>query len=189
MKKLLLVALLGLSVPPLTGCAPLVVAGAGAGILMYEDRRSSGTYIVDQEIELKVAGEIRDKYGKNTHVNVTSFNRRVMLTGEVPDAATRAAVEALARGIADVREVQNELVIGETSSILSRSKDVLITSKVKSRFLEDKRFNANHVKVVTEAGTVFLMGLVKRAEGDAAAEIAARTSDVAKVVKVFDYLD
>ncbi|KAF0102796.1 MAG: hypothetical protein FD187_841 [bacterium] len=189
MKKLLLVTLLGLSTLPLTGCAPLVVAGAGTGAVMYEDRRSSGAFVADQEIELRVASEIREKYGKNTHVNVTSFNRRVMLTGEVPDAATRDQVAALARGVKDVREVQNELIVGETSGFLARSKDGYITSKVKTRFLDDKRFSTNHVKVVTEARTVYLMGVVKREEGDAAAEIAARTSDVVKVVKVFEYID
>jgi len=189
MKKLLLVALLGLSTLHLTGCAPMVVAGAGTGIVMYEDRRSSGAFVADQEIELRAASEIRERHGKNTHVNATSFNRRVLLTGEAPDAATRDQVAALVRGIKDVREVQNELIVGETSSFLARSKDAIITGKVKTRFMDSERISANHVKVVTEARTVFLMGLVKREEGAAAAEIAARTSDVAKVVKVFDYLD
>ena len=97
MKKLILASLLALSLTPLTGCAPLVVAGVGAGAVMADDRRSSGTYLVDQEIELKAASRIRENFGEKTHVNATSFNRRVLLTGETPDAATRAKVEELVR--------------------------------------------------------------------------------------------
>ncbi len=189
MKKLVFVTLLGLSAIPLTGCAPLVVGGVGAGVLMAEDRRTSGTYLVDEEIELKAGSRIRENFGENTHVNVTSYNRRVLLTGEVVDAATRAKVKELVMAVPNVRDIQDELVIGGVSGYLARSNDSYMTAKVKARFLDDKRFSAHHVKVVTEAGTVFLMGLVKREEGNAAAEIAARTSGVSKVVKVFEYQD
>ncbi len=189
MKHSLIAALLGLSTLTLTGCAPLVVGGMGAGVLMAEDRRTSGTYLLDEEIELKTAGRVRETLPAGSHVNVTSYNRRVLLSGETPDAAAKAKAEELARAVPNVKEVQNELAIGGASSFMARSNDGYITAKVKTRFLEDKRFNAHHVKVVTEAGTVFLMGLVKRAEGDAAAEIAARTGGVNKVVKVFEYLD
>lgn len=189
MKKLLLVAALGLSALPMTGCAPLVVAGAGAGVLMAEDRRTTGTYLIDEEIELKAGSRIRESYGENTHVNVTSFNRLVLLTGEVPDTATRTKVEELVRSVPNVANIQNELVVGPVGKFLARSNDGYITAKVKTRFLDDKRFSANHVKVVTEARTVFLMGLVTREEGNAAAEIAARTGGVSKVVKVFEYTD
>ncbi len=189
MKKLILASLLGLSLTPLTGCAPLVVAGVGAGAVMADDRRSSGTYLVDQEIELKAASRLRENFGENTHVNTTSFNRRVLLTGEAPDAATRAKIEEFVRATPNVGDVQNEVIIGEASGFTARSNDGYITAKVKTRFLDDKRFSANHVKVVTEARTVFLMGLVTREEGNAAAEIAARTGGVSKVVKVFEYTD
>lgn len=189
MKKLILVTLLGLSAVSLSGCVPVVATGVGAGVLMAEDRRTAGTYLLDEEIELKAGSRIRETHGENTHVNVTSYNRRVLLTGEVPDAAARARIEELVKTAPNVREVQNELAIGAVSGYLGRSNDSYITAKVKTRFLDDKRFNAHHVKVVTEAGTVFLLGLVKREEGNAAAEIAARTGGVAKVVKVFEYLD
>lgn len=193
MKKLVLRALLGLSVGlsvmPLSGCVPVIAGGVGAGILMADDRRTSGTYLMDEEIELKVAHRIRDNQGANTHVNVTSHNRRVLLTGEVPDTTVRAKVLEIVKSSPNVREVQNELAIGAPSAFTARTNDGYITAKVKTRFLDDKRFSANHVKVVTEASTVYLMGLVKREEGNAAAEIASRTGGVSKVVKVFEYLD
>jgi len=193
MKKLVLHTLLGLSVGlsviTLSGCVPVVAVGVGTGISMAEDRRTSGTYVMDEEIEIKVAHQIRENHGENTHVNVTSYNRRVLLTGEVPDATARTKVQEIAKGVKNVREVQNELIIGPTTTFTGRSNDSYITAKVKTRFLDDARFSANHVKVVTEAGTVFLMGIVKREEGNAAAEVAARTDGVLKVVKVFEYMD
>ena len=173
----------------LSGCVPIVAGGVGAGYLMAEDRRTTGTYLIDEEIELKAGSKVRENVGKNTHVNVTSYNRRILLTGEAPNAEVRAKVEEIARAAPNVRDVQNEMTIGEVSSFTSRTSDTYITTKVKTRFLDDKRFNFNHVKVVTEAGTVFLMGIVKREEGNAAGEIAARTGGVEKVVKVFDYMD
>jgi len=157
--------------------------------LMADDRRTSGTYLMDQEIELKVAHRIRDNHGENTHVNVTSYNRRVLLTGEVPDAAVRTKVQEIAKSSPNVREVQNELAIDAPAAFTARTNDGYITAKVKARFLDDKRFSANHVKVVTAARTVYLMGMVRRDEGNAAAEIAARTGGVSKVVKVFEYMD
>lgn len=189
MRKILLVTLLGLSAANLTGCVPVVATGVGVGIMMAEDRRTSGTYLIDEENELKAANRIREAFGAGTHASVTSYNRRMLLTGQVPDEATRAKVEEIAKGVPNVREIQNELVVGGVTTFAARTNDGYITAKVKTRFLEDKRFNAHHVKVVTEAGTVFLMGLVKREEGDAAAELAARTGGVTKVVKVFEYMD
>lgn len=189
MRNTLLAGLLGLSAMTLSACAPLVVGGVGAGALMLEDRRTSGTYLLDEEIELKAGSSLRESFGASTHVNVTSFNRRVLLTGEVPDAATRAKVKDLVVKVPNVRDIQDELSLVPASGYKARATDGYITAKVKTRFLDDKRFEANHVKVVTEANTVYLMGLVKREEGNAAAEIAARTGGVVKVVKVFEYLD
>ena len=189
MRELILIALLGVGVTQLTGCVPVVAVGAGAGILMAEDRRTSGTYLMDEEIELKAMGRIRETHGKDTHVNVISFNRRVLLTGEVPNDDVRTKVRDLAKGVPNVKEVQNELIIGGASTFGARSNDTYITAKVKTRLFDDKRFSANHVKVVTEAGTVFLMGIVKKEEADAAAEVVAKTSGVSKVVKVFEYMD
>ncbi|MCP5279053.1 MAG: BON domain-containing protein [Thiobacillus sp.] len=188
-RELILTALLGLGAVQLSGCVPVVAVGAGAGIMMAEDRRTSGTYLMDEEIELKAIGRIRESFGKEVHVNVTSFNRRVMLTGEVPNDEIRGKVRETVAAVPNVREVINESVIGGTSSFGARSNDAYLTAKVKTRLFDDKRFNGNHVKVVTEAGTTFLMGLVKRDEGDAAAEVAARTKGVNKVVKVFEYME
>ena len=185
----LLATLLGIGAVQLSGCVPVVAVGAGAGVLMAEDRRTSGTYLMDEEIELKAGSRIREAYGKEVHANVTSFNRRVMLTGEVPNDELRTKVKDLVQAVPNVKEVQNELVIGGVSTFGARSNDTYLTAKVKTRLFDDKRFIANHVKVVTEAGTVFLMGIVKREEGDAAAEVAAKTKGVAKVVKVFEYME
>lgn len=189
MRNLILTALLGLTAVNLGGCVPVVAVGVGAGAMMADDRRTASTYLMDEEIELKAAGRIRDAYKEGVHVNVTSYNRRVLLTGEAVDAGARAKVEQISREVPNVREVQNEVLLAGPSSIMARSSDAYVTTKVKARFLDDRRFSANHVKVVTEAGTVFLMGLVKREEGDAAAEVAAKTSGVGKVVKVFEYID
>ena len=190
MKRTLLAAALGLSLLPLGGCFPIAAGGVVVGGLMAEDRRTSGIYIEDEGIELKAANRIRDAYdADHVHVNVTSFNRRVLLTGEVPDAATRVKMEEIAKGVANVREIQDETVVGATSGFGARTNDGFISTRVKAHFLDDKRFQANHVKVVTEAGTVFLLGLVKKDEGAAAAEVAAKISGVKKVVKFYEYMD
>lgn len=179
----------GLTVASLSGCVPVVAGGIGAGILMAEDRRTTGTYLIDEEIELKASSRVRESFGDNTRVSVTSFNRRVLLTGAAPDADVRAKVEEIVLAVPNVRAVQNELAIGKASSFTTRTTDTYVTTKVKARFLDDTRFNAHQVKVVTESGTVYLMGMVKREEATAAAEVAARTSGVSKVVKVFEYMD
>lgn len=188
MRKLCLLALLA-CLPALPGCFPVVATGVGAGVLMADDRRTSGIYIEDQNIELKVANRIAERFGSNTHVNVTSYNLAVLLTGEVPDEATRAAVADIAKGVPNVRQVFNETVIGQPSSFPERSNDTYITTRVKARMVEARKFNANHVKVVTEAGVVYLMGLVKRAEAEAATDLAATTPGVKRVVRLFEYLD
>ena len=189
MRTLILTALLGLAAVNLTGCVPVVAVGVGAGVMMADDRRTAGTYVMDEEIELKAASRIREAYKEGVHVNVTSFNRRVLLTGEVVDAAARARVEQIVREVPNVREVYNEIIQAGVSTIMARSNDAYITTKIKARYLDDRRFGFNHVKVVTEAATVFLMGMVKHEEGNAAAEVAAKTSGVGKVVKVFEYMD
>lgn len=174
---------------PLSGCAVVAGGAAATGALMIEDRRSAGTYLVDEEIELKAAGRLNDKRIEGVHASFTSFNRRVLITGEVPTEAVRGQVADLVRGVPNVREIANELAVAAPTSLGSRTNDGYITAKIKTRFLDDKRFQAHHVKVVTENGVAYLMGIVKRAEGAAAGEIAAKTSGVTRVVKVFEYLD
>ncbi len=174
----------------LSGCFPLVAAGAAGVVLVATDRRSAGAQLDDATIESRIAGEVASRHGDQAHVAVTSFNGLVLLTGEVPDAAARDAIASFARGVERVRGVQDELVVAPPSGLAERANDAYITSLVKTRFLDaESKFSATHVKVVTERGVVYLMGLVKRAEADAAAAIAASTRGVARVVKVFEYLD
>jgi osmotically-inducible protein OsmY len=172
----------------LQGCAPVAVASMGAVVVIADDRRSTGMYIEDENIEWKIVGKAGGTDFQGAHVNTTSFNRRVLITGEVPTEEGKMKVEEAVRKIANVRDVVNELKVGAISSFASRGNDALITSNVKARMVNNGKFSPNHVKVVTEANVVYLMGLVKQAEGDAAAEIARTTQGVSRVVKVFEYI-
>jgi len=172
----------------LQGCAETVIAvGAGAAVMSVTDRRSTGAQVDDEGIELRVANRIDERFGDKVHVNVTSFNYVVLLTGEVPDAGTRAELDKIARGAPGVRSVANETQIAGVSSFGARTNDSYITSKVKARFLDVGHFNPIHVKVVTEASVVYLMGIVTEAEAKEAVEIARTTGGVLKVVKIFEY--
>jgi osmotically-inducible protein OsmY len=183
---LALPALLGLLW--LSGCAPVLLgAGAAGALSMSEDRRSSGAQLDDQSIEWRAASRIGDRFGSKVHVNVTSYNRAALLTGEVPDERVRGEVDALVRSIPSVSATTNELVVAEPTSLGSRTTDSFITSKIKTRFLDAGKFNALHVKVVTEAGVVYLLGTVSDKEGEDAVEIARTTGGVRKVVKMFEY--
>lgn len=173
----------------LQGCPAVIATGVGTGALMASDRRTTGAYIEDESIENKALGQINAKFKNATHINVTSFNRHVLITGEVPDEATRTEAGRIAAGVQNVKAVSNELALSGTTGITSRSGDSIITADVKLRFLNNKAFQADHVKVITENGAVFLMGLVYRKEAAAAAEIASTTGGVLRVVKVFEYLD
>jgi osmotically-inducible protein OsmY len=176
-------------VPMLQGCVPVVAGAAvGAGVLLAEDRRSSGTYVDDQSIELKTTARISEKLPA-AHVNVTSFNRVTLLTGEAPTEAAKAEIGAMAQAVAGVRAVQNELAVKPNSSAGARANDAAITANVKTRFVQAGKFQANHVKVVTEANVVYLMGLVKRSEAADAASVASRSKGVSKVVQVFEFID
>jgi len=172
-----------------TACFPIVAGGAVAGGAMAADRRTSGIYIEDEGIELKGVKKMETNLGENAHVNVTSYNRNVLLTGEVPDDAAKAKAEALLKEIENIRAITNDIVIGPKSSLSSRSNDTYITSKVKTKFVTENKFQANYVKVVTENSAVYLLGIVNKAEADAAVEIARNTDGVSKVVKVFEYLN
>jgi osmotically-inducible protein OsmY len=189
MMRLAIIALLA-TLPLIHGCAPLVAGGAAVtGVLVAQDRRTVGTLTEDEGIELKAAGRIGERFKDGVHVNVTSFNRMVLLTGEVPDAAARTEAERITWAVENVRGVHNEMAVAGMSSYTVRSNDSVITSKVKGRFLDSQKFNPLHVKVVTENSIVYLMGLVKKQEANDATEIARTTSGVQKVVRVFEYLD
>jgi osmotically-inducible protein OsmY len=173
----------------LAGCVPILVAGAvGGTALVATDRRSVGAQADDEAIELKISNNIGTGYGDRVHVSVTSYNGIVLLTGEVPTQDLIATIGEIARTTAKVRRVHNEITVGPVSDFGSRSNDSYITSKVKARFVEANKFSATHVKVVTERQVVYLMGIVRREEGDAAAQIAATTSGVLRVVKLFEYI-
>jgi osmotically-inducible protein OsmY len=171
----------------LQGCMEMALVGVGAAVIAFEDRRTTGAQLEDRGIELRTGNRVDDRFGDRTHINVTSYNRYVLLTGEVPDEATRAEIEKLARGVPNVLGVTNDLQVAGKSSMGSRSNDSYLTSKVKTRFVDSGKFNAIHVKVVTEAGVVYLVGMVTEKEAEDAVEIARTTGGVRKVVKMFEY--
>jgi osmotically-inducible protein OsmY len=172
----------------LAGCVEMAAIGVGAAVVSVEDRRSTGTQVEDEAIELRASNRISERFRDKVHVNVTSFNRFVLLTGEVPDAKTREEIERLVLELPNrPRGVTNELRVAGLSSLQARANDTVITGKVKARLLDSKQVSALHVKVVTEAAVVYLMGIVTEAEANAAVEIARTTGGVAKVVKVFEY--
>ena len=182
------ILILSASMLLLQGCFPLAATGIGAAALMVDDRRSTGVYVEDENIEWKARGRLIDRF-KDTHVNVTSFNQTVLLTGEVPSDQVKTEVADAIRTIASVKNVVNELVIGGSTAYTARANDTFITTNVKTRFINNGKFSINHVKVVTEAGTAFLLGIVTREEADAATELARTTAGVSRVVKVFEYTE
>jgi osmotically-inducible protein OsmY len=187
MKTLRLIAMLAV-VSALTGCAVAVVGGAGTAALVGADRRTVGTVTEDQGNELKTGNRISDKY-PDAHINITSYNRMVLLTGETTSNESRTEIEKIARAVENVRGVYNEVAVVGNSSLGTRTNDSFLTSKVKARFVDAGKFNAVHVKVVTESGVVYLLGMVTHKEADEATEIARTTSGVQKVVRLFEFLD
>ena len=177
------------SVINLQGCFPIVATGAGTGVLMAEDRRTAGTFIEDQGIELKASNRLDEKFKDTVHINVTSYNRTVLLTGEVPTDATKQEAEKIVRDVPNVSNVTNELAVTYNSSYASRSNDTYLTSKVKVRFVDIGKFQINYVKVVTENSVVYLLGMVSHKEAGNAVDIARTTDGVHKVVKLFEYID
>lgn len=173
--------------PALQGCIPVAAVGVGAGVAAFNDRRTSGATIEDEGIELRAGNRISERWGDKVHINVTAYNRSVLLTGEAPDEATKAALEKLVGAVANVRSIVNEIAVAGISAYSARANDSYLTSKVKARFVDANRFNALQVKVVTENGVVHLLGIVTQAEANAATELARTTGGVRKVVKVFEY--
>ena len=188
LRTLILGAACAALLPSLTGCVPAAAVGVGAGVLVYSDRRPTETFVADEAIETRAANRINEKFGDRVHVNVTSYNRAVLLTGEAPTEAGKAEIEKIVTGVPNVRAITNELLIAAPSSFGSRSNDAYLTSKIKARFLDAGKFSPNHVKVVSEAGTAYLLGLVTQREADDAIDIARTTGGVLKVVRVFDVI-
>jgi osmotically-inducible protein OsmY len=171
----------------LQGCVGMAVVGAGSAAMSAMDRRTTGVQIEDERIELVASNRSGEKFKDGAHINITSYNRNVLLTGEVADAAARDEVEKIIRGVPNVRGITNDLQVGPLASMSSRASDAGTTGKVKARFVDAGKFNAVHVKVVTEASVVYLLGIVTEAEANDAVEVARTTGGVRKVVKLFEY--
>jgi osmotically-inducible protein OsmY len=180
----LLGALLGTQL--LAGCAPLVLGGAVVGGLMAADRRTSGAQLEDQGIELKATNRVSAIAGERGHVNITSYNRLVLITGEVATDNDKAAIEQAVGQVENVRSIVNELAVMAPTSLGSRSNDVVLTSKVKASLIDAQDLQANAFKVVTERGQVFLMGRVTEREANRASEVARSIPGVQKVIRVFE---
>ena len=188
-QKLLSILVLTASVGAgLSACAPLIVGGAVVGSMMATDRRTAGTQIDDEGIELRAASQIRLNVGDRVHVNITSYNRQVLLTGEVPSAQDKQLVEQLVARVENVRAIVNELGVTGHSTLTQRSSDALVTGKVKAGLVDAKGLYANAFKVVTERGTTYLMGRVTQREADRATEIARGTGGVQKVVRMLEII-
>jgi osmotically-inducible protein OsmY len=183
------VALVLVTAPLLQACAEALIVGTiAAGVIVAADRRQIEVIFGDQRIESAAGGRVNEALDGKGHVVVTSFNYTVLLTGEVPSAEAKAQAGKVVVGVPQVRAVVNELQIAGASSAASRSNDAYITSKVKSGFLGNGVFRPTDVKVVTEAGVVYLLGLVTLEEADAATKITRGTGGVQKVVRVFEYV-
>ncbi|MEJ2761513.1 MAG: BON domain-containing protein [Gammaproteobacteria bacterium] len=185
------VCLLLLALPLLGGCVAAAVTATAAGAAVAVDKRTTGTMIDDEGIELKAMNTIskNKELADSTHINVISYNNRVLVIGEAPTEEMRQQVIDIVRGIPKVTHVYDEITIAAPSSFMSRSSDTVITSKVKTRMLANGDVSGLDIKVVTEDGVVYLMGLVGRDEGDKATQIARTTGGVQKVVKLFQYTD
>jgi osmotically-inducible protein OsmY len=172
----------------LTACVPVLMGGAVMGTLVATDRRTSGAQLEDEGIELRAASRIRDGLGERVHVNISSYNRRVLITGETPNAQDKQQVEQIVSRVDNVQSVVNELAVLGNTTLSQRSSDALVTGKVKAGLVDAKDLFANAFKVVTERGVTFLMGRVTQREADRATDIARSTSGVQKVVRVFEII-
>jgi len=172
----------------LSACAPAMFGGVIGTAMVATDRRTSGAQVDDEAIEIRGAAAMRENFGTNTRVNITGYNRQVLLTGEVANDQQRLQAEQLVNKLPNVRSIVNELAVGPASSLSDRSSDALITARVKAAMVDTEDVFANVYKVVTERGTVYLMGRVTQREAQRATEVARGVSGVKRVVRVFEYL-
>jgi osmotically-inducible protein OsmY len=186
-RTLLLPALLAAAFGSLSACAPLVVGGATVGTMAMLDRRTSGTQVEDETIELRAGSRVRDAVPAG-HINVSSYNRQVLITGEVPTEAAKQQAGDLVAKVENVKGVVNELGVMGATSMTARSSDTFITGQVKASILDDKNLYSGAFKVVTERGVVYLMGRVTRTEADRATQIARGVGGVQRVVRIFEIL-
>ena len=177
------------AVAGLSACAPLVVGGAvGTGVLVATDRRTSGAQLEDQGIELRAASRLREEFGNRARVNVTSFNRRVLLTGDVSSETDKALALRIVSAVDNVSQIVDELGIQGSPSLTARSSDALVTARVKAAMVDAKDLFANSIKVVTERGTVYLLGRVTQREANRATEVTRGIPGVQRVVRVFEII-
>ena len=190
MKKIIQRAALGLvltgSLVGLSACFPLVMGGAVMGGLVATDRRTSGTVVEDEGIELRASSRIRENLGERVHVNVTSYNRQVLLTGEVPTAQDKQLAEKIVSGVDNVRNIVNELAVMGNSTLTQRSSDTLVTGRVKAALVDAKDLFANSFKISTERGTTYVMGRVTPREAKRATEVISNTPGVQRVVRILE---
>jgi len=172
-----------------TGCAPLLIGGAMVGgVAVATDRRTSGTQIEDETIEVKAGARIREHLGDRVHINVNSYNRVALITGEARNEADQAEVERIVAGVENVTRVMNEVAVTMHSSLSSRSNDVVIQGKIKAQLIDARDLFANAFYVVVERGQVYLMGRVTEREANRATEIARQVGGVKKVVRAFEII-
>ena len=186
--KMLSIALAALTVLS-AGCVPLVLGGAAAIVTVAEDRRSPGTFVDDEGMEKQALLRVKSRFGGQVHVNITSYNRQLLVTGEAVTEDVKRGVEEEVSTVKGIKRVFNEMSVRSLAGVIAVSNDTRLTTVVKTRFLDAGRFQANHVKVVTEAGVVYLLGLVKKSEAEAATQLASTTRGVVRVVRLFEYLD
>jgi osmotically-inducible protein OsmY len=172
----------------LSACAPLVLGGAAVGAVMVYDRRTSGAQVEDETIELRGASVLRQALGERAHFNITSYNRQVLLTGEVPNEQAKQTAEQVVSKVENVTGIVNELAVMPNTSLAQRSNDTLITGKVKASLVDDRSLYVGAFKVVTERGVVYLMGRVTQREADRATQIARNISGVQRVVRIFEII-
>jgi osmotically-inducible protein OsmY len=172
----------------LAGCAPVVLGGAAVGAIVATDRRTSGAQLEDEGIELRAAARLRDALGDRAHINVTSYNRQVLLTGEVPSEAAKQQAEQIVTRVENVRSIVNELAVMGNSTLSQRSSDALVTGKVRASLVDDRELYANAFKVVTERGTTYLMGRVTQREADRGTQVARSVGGVQRVVRIFELI-
>ena len=185
-----LLALLPVGVASLQGCAAVVASTAATGVVVAQDRRTTGTIVDDKTIELKSSQSILNALNETeqkTHVSVVSYNNRLLLIGQAPNETIKTKIEDAVRNVARVKQLHNEIQVADPTNLLTRSTDGLITTKIKSAMLMNRAINPTRVKVVTEDGIVYLLGIVTPNEEEIAVDIARHTSGVKKVVKIFEY--
>jgi osmotically-inducible protein OsmY len=189
MRKLVLLGVLGAALAGLSGCVPLIVGGAmiGGG-MVATDRRTSGTVVEDEGIELKSIVRIRENLGDRVHVNVTSYNRQVLITGEVPNEQDKAKIEQIVSQVENVRNAVNELGVLGSSTLSQRSNDVFISTRVRAALLDARDLFSNSFKVVTERGTVYVMGRVTQREANRATDVITATQGVQRLVRVLEII-